>query len=190
MALGDALVEADRIAADGRGRELADHLLALEPAVVACLASSGLDHSSAEHALAVLVKGLVYPNAPRNLHQPPASQADDDAAEKHRWLIGGIDPLRFDPAVSERMRALQPGEWLQLTDALGETVDAKIAWISPLTARRLLVNRRGLRVLVASAEELANLAAAGRLQVGCEPTAFEQAMRHMREQLDRTATRH
>ena len=45
-------------------------------------------------------------------------------------------------------------------------------------------------MLVASAEELASLAAAGRLQVGCEPTAFEQAMRHMREQLDRGVTRH
>ncbi|MGH8084749.1 MAG: DUF1631 family protein [Lysobacter sp.] len=190
VGLGDALVEADRIAADGRGRDLAQRLLALEPVIVACLGSSGLDPSSADHALAVLVKGLVYPNAPRDLHDPPAAHTDDDAAERERWLVGGIDPLRFDPAVSERMRALQPGEWLQLTDIQGETVDAKIAWISPLSARRLLVNRRGLRVLVASAEELASLAAAGRLQVGCEPTAFEQAMRHMREQLDRGVTRH
>ena len=190
VALGDALVEADRIAADGRGRDLAQRLLALEPTIVACLGSSGLDPSSADHALAVLVKGLVYPNAPRDLHGPPAAHADDDAAERERWLVGGMDPLRFDPVVFERMRALQPGEWLQLTDIHGEAVDAKIAWISPLSARRLLVNRRGLRVLVASAEELASLAAAGRLQVGCEPTAFEQAMRHMREQLDRGVTRH
>ncbi|GAB2608462.1 DUF1631 family protein [Novilysobacter erysipheiresistens] len=190
VALGDALVEADRIAADGRGRDLAQRLLALEPTIVACLGSSGLDPSSADHALAVLVKGLVYPNAPRDLHDPPAAHVDDDAAERERWLVGGMDPLRFDPSVFERMRALQPGEWLQLTDIQGETVDAKIAWISPLSARRLLVNRRGLRVLVASAEELASLATAGRLQVGCEPTAFEQAMRHMREELDRGVTRH
>ena len=54
----------------------------------------------------------------------------------------------------------------------------------------LLVNRRGLRVLVASAEELASLHAAGRLQLGCEPTAFEQAMRQVRQQLDRAVGQH
>ena len=188
--LGDALVEADRIAADGRGRDLAERLLALEPAIVACLGSSGLDHSAAEHGLAVLVKGLVYPNAPRDLHQPPASQAEDDAAERDLWLDAGTDAARVDPVVVERMGKLQPGDWLQLTDLQGDAVDAKVAWTSPLTRRRLMVNRRGLRVLVASVDELAQLSAVGRLQVGCEPTAFEHAMRHMREQLDGAATRH
>jgi PIN domain nuclease of toxin-antitoxin system len=77
-----------------------------------------------------------------------------------------------------------------MTDIHGESVDAKVAWVSPLTARRLLVNRRGLRVLVASAEELASLHAAGRLQLGCEPTAFEQAMRQVRQQLDRAVGQH
>ena len=187
--LGDALVEADRIAADGRGRDLADRLLALEPAIVACLGSSGLDHSAAEHGLAVLVKGLVYPNAPRDLHAPPASQAEDDAAERGLWLDAATDAAKADAATVERMGKLQPGDWLQLTDLQGEAVDAKVAWVSPLTRRRLMVNRRGLRVLVASVEELARLSAVNRLQIGCEPTAFEQAMRHMREQLD-GATRH
>ncbi|MGH8073329.1 MAG: DUF1631 family protein, partial [Lysobacter sp.] len=187
--LGDALVEADRIAADGRGRDLAERLLALEPAIVACLGSSGLDHSAAEHGLAVLVKGLVYPNAPRDLHAPPASQAEDDAAERGLWLDAVTDAAKVDPAMLERMGKLQPGDWLQLTDLQGETVDAKVAWVSPLSRRRLMVNRRGLRVLVASVEELAQLSAVSRLQIGCEPTAFEQAMRHMREQLD-GATRH
>ena len=184
VALGDALVDADRIAADGRGAELADRLLALEPAIVACLGSSGLDQSAAEHGMALLVKGLVYPNAPRDLHQPPASQADDDAAERGLWLPDVTDLTRLPPAEVERMRGLQPGDWVQLTSIEGEAVDAKVAWISPLTERRLLVNRRGLRLLVASAAELASLAVVGRLKMGCEPTAFEQAMRHLREQLD------
>jgi len=182
--LGDALVDADRIAADGRGRDLAARLLALQPAIIACLGSSGLDQSAAEHGLAVLVRGLIYPNAPRDLHQPPAAEADEDAGEKGLWIAGGTDTLRFDPAMAERMRQLQPGDWLQLSDLQGEAIDAKVAWVSPLTARRLLVNRRGLRVLVASAEELASLHAAGRLQLGVEPTPFEQAMRHVRQQLD------
>ncbi|KGM56675.1 hypothetical protein N799_02890 [Lysobacter arseniciresistens ZS79] len=189
-ALGDALVDADRLAAEGRGRDLAARLLALQPAIIACLGSSGLDHSAAEHGLAVLVKGLIYPHAPRDLHEVPPGPADDDDAERGLWVAGGTDTLRFDPAMADRMRQLEPGDWLQLTDIQGEGVDAKVAWVSPLTSRRLLVNRRGMRVLVASAEELASLHAAGRLQLGCEPTAFEQAMRQVRQQLDRAVGQH
>ena len=77
-----------------------------------------------------------------------------------------------------------------LTNAEGETTAAKVAWVSPLTSRYLLVNRRGLRVLVASAEELAALASANRLAIGAERTAFDEAMRQVRRHLDRgTGTR-
>ena len=64
---------------------------------------------------------------------------------------------------------------------------AKVAWISPLTSRFLLVNRRGMRVLVASAEELAALAQAGRLVVGAESTPSDEAMRQVRNRLGRNA---
>ncbi|MGV8941608.1 MAG: DUF1631 family protein [Lysobacter sp.] len=190
ISLGNALVEADRIAAAGRGSELARHLLALEPMIVTCLASSGLDQSAADHGLAILVKGLVYPNTPRDLRAPPPRQAEDDVEERGLWLDAAVDPLSLDPADVEQLGALPIGAWLQLTDVRGESTAVKIAWISPLTARRLLVNRRGLRVLVASVEELAGLALSGRLQMGSEPTAFEQAMRHVRQQLDLAAAKH
>ncbi len=186
VSLGDALVAADRLAAEGRGAELADHLLALEPRITECLASSGLDQTAAEHALALLVKGLVYPHTPRDLYPPPPRQAQDDDEERRLWL----DPrgaARAKSAQVEELRALEAGSWLQISDLKGESLAAKIAWVSPLSDRRLLVNRRGLRVLVATVEELAVMEASGRLKVGCEPTAFEQAMQHVREQLDRAA---
>ncbi|MGY0797809.1 DUF1631 family protein [Lysobacter sp. A286] len=189
VALGDSLVEADRIAAEGRGRDLARHLLAIEPAISTCLASSGLGHSAAEHGLAVLVKGLVYPNTPRDLHPAPASEAEEDAQEKHLWLDKG-ERLEFDPSQADQLRSLAVGSWLQVTDIRGNSSAAKIAWVSPVTGRRLLVSRRGVRLLVASVEELAMLAGVGRLRTGCEPTAFEQAMQHVRVQLDRAAHTH
>lgn len=182
--LGNELVEADRVASEGRGGELARHLLSIEPGLTACLASSGLDSSAAEHGMAMLVKGLVYPAARRDLHPPPPAERDEDAQERGLWIAGGSDTLRYDPGEAERMRELPVDTWLRVTDTRGEAVDAKVAWISPLTSRRLLVNRRGMRVLVASAEELASLVAAGRLQLGVEPTPFEQAMQHVRRQLD------
>ncbi|WP_222565131.1 DUF1631 family protein [Novilysobacter antarcticus] len=187
VSLGDALVAADRLAAEGRGAELADHLLALEPRIAECLASSGLDQTAAEHALALLVKGLVYPHTPRDLYPPPPREEQDDDDERSLWL----DPrgaARATPAQVEELRALEAGSWLQISDLKGESLAAKIAWVSPLSDRRLLVNRRGLRVLVATVEELAVMAASGRLKVGCEPTPFEQAMQHVREQLDRAAS--
>ena len=88
-----------------------------------------------------------------------------------------------DSALVERMRQLRAGELMQLVDAQGERIAVKVAWVSPLTTRRLLVNRRGMRVLLGSAEELAALAESGRLELGGEPAPFDEALRHVRQHL-------
>ena len=183
--LGDDLVEADRLAETGRGRELADCLIALEPAVVQCLATSGLDDTAARHGMAWLVSALANPATPRQLHVPAsrsADESDDDGARLR--LAGGTDTVPHDPDVAALIRRLQPGEWLRMVDPQDEATAVKVAWISPLTSRLLLVNRRGLRVLAASAEELAGLVGAGRLTVGAENTPFAEAMRQLRHRLD------
>lgn len=187
LALGDALVMADKLAAENRGRELADQLLALQPIIVQCLASSGLDDSAAQHGMAGLVRALSTPDKERAEHPlPSAAEFEEDVAEERRlYLTGGDAQMAHDPLLAERMRQLEPGDWLRLTNIQGETVAVKVAWVSPLTSRFLLVNRRGVRALVASAEELAVLAASGRLLVGAERTAFDEAMRHVRRHLDR-----
>ncbi|MFC3813695.1 DUF1631 family protein [Lysobacter sp. GCM10012299] len=188
IALGDALLMADRMAEENRGRELADQLLALQPAIVECLASSGLDDSAAQHGMAGLVRALATPDTPRRRRPPPQlTMPDDDASENERklWLAGGTDTMTHDQILAERMRSLEVGDWVRLTDLQGESVAAKIAWISPLTSRFLLVNRRGIRMLAASPEDLAALATAGRLTIGAERTAFDEAMRQVRRHLDR-----
>lgn len=184
-ALGDALVDVDRLAAQGAGHLLADHLNSLQPAIVACLASSGLDSSAAEHGLAVLVRGLAHPHTPRQLHPVPTVEApSDDVAERRLWLVGGTDTVKErDVALVERMSQLRVGEMLQLVDSRGESIAVRAAWVSPLSSRVLLVNRRGVRVLFASAEELADLAESGRLELGEECTPFEEALRHVRQHL-------
>lgn len=190
LMLGDALVVADEFAAQNRGRQVADRLVALQSAIVQCLASSGLDDSASEHGLAGLVRSLAWPDAARRAHglapaQPPH---DDEAGEERRlWLVGGTATVQHDPAVADRMRRLLPGDWVRISDTQGEAVAAKVAWVSPLTSRLLLVNRRGIRVLVASAEELAALAAEGRLTVSAERTPFDEAMSEVRHQLGRVA---
>jgi hypothetical protein len=190
LALGDALLDADRLARSGRdGRKLADRLIALEEAIVSCLASSGLDEDSARQGLAELVRALAWPDAPRGPQPLPVVTGDDDGAgdEAALWLAGNADTLALDPEVTARMRRLLPGEWLRLMDPAGQALAVKVAWISPLTGRFLLVNRRGLRVLVASAAELSALAQAGRLQVGAERAPTDEAMRHLRDKLAEAA---
>jgi hypothetical protein len=187
LALGDALLQADKLAAENRGSELADHLLDIEPLVLRCLASSGLDESAAQHGLAGLVRALATPDGPRRAQSASPLAGSDSAEiseERRLWLAGGTATLDHDPDVAERMRQLTVGEWVRLTDVHGEVSAAKVAWVSPLTSRFLLVSRRGLRLLVASAEELAVLSKEGRLVVGSERTAFDEAMRRVRERLD------
>lgn len=190
LALGDALLDADRIARTGQdGRKLADRLLSLQDSIAECLASSGLDEDAARQSLANLIRALALPDAPRNLQQVPAPVVDEESTtdDVSLWLAGGTDTVPHDPEVAARMRRLLPGEWLRLMDPNGQAVAVKVAWISPMTSRFLLVNRRGLRVLVASAAELATLAQAGRLEVGAERAPTDEAMRHLRDRLSRAA---
>ncbi len=184
LALGEALVVVDGLAAQGRGAVVADRLLALQPAITDCLASCGLDEAIANDWLAGLVRALAQPDLERSQRQlPPPQVADDEAEQGPLRLVGGHAGLDFDPQVAERIRRLVPGDWLRLQDARDEHVAAKLAWISPLTARLLLVNRRGVRVLVASAEQLAVLVAQGRLVLGTEQAPFDEAMRQLRQRL-------
>ena len=184
IALADALVVVDGLAAQGRGAVVADRLIALQPAITECLASCGLDESAAHHWLAEVVRALAQPDLPRSLRRlPPPQVADDEAEQGPVRVVGGTDTLAFDAQVAERLRQLVPGEWLRLRDAKGDQVAAKIAWISPLTGRFLLVNRRGLKVLVASAEQLAAMASDDRLVVGTEQAPFDEAMRQLRQRI-------
>jgi hypothetical protein len=187
VALGDALVEADGLAARAEGRALAGRLVSLERNIVDCLGTSGLDDSAAQHGLVALVRGLAWPDAARAVHPlPPRADIEEDSDDRKLWLAGGTDTLPpHDPSVVQALRAMTVGQWLHLVDAEGNAVKAKVGWISPLTSRRMLVNARGGRVLVASVEELATLAAQERLVMASAPRAFSEALAQVGERLRR-----
>jgi hypothetical protein len=181
--MGDALAHADALAARADGAALVRQLIALEAPLTECLASSGLDSTAASHGLAGIVRGLANPDAARRLRPMPPAVRDEPEQESRLWLAGGTATVRHDPAVAATLRELEVGAWLRLTDAQGDTVSVKLAWVSPLTSRLLLVNRRGMRVLVAGVEELAILAADGRLVVDTGRSPFDAAMRQLQDQL-------
>ena len=94
-------------------------------------------------------------------------------------VVGGTEAVACDDHLLTRVTKLQVGDWLQLQSADGQFAPAKVSWISPISARLLLVNRRGIRVLVASVRELAVMAALGKITLRDGEAAFDDAMHQM-----------
>lgn len=104
-------------------------------------------------------------------------------------VVGGSEQLDYDAAMLERMRSLQVGNWLQLSTSAERVEPAKVSWISPISGRLLLVNRRGIRVLVASPQELAAMAKLGNVVLREGESPFEDAMQQIAGRLKSAAQR-
>ena len=149
----------------------------------AILASAGCVGEAAQAALDALRDALSRLLAGQaaledDARMPVQVAAAEPAPEPEPQLeiVAGSASLDYDAAMLERIRKLQIGDWIQLAAADGHFAPAKVSWISPISARLLLVNRRGIRVLVASVEELAVMAKLDRVIVRDGETAFEDAM--------------
>jgi hypothetical protein len=185
LALGDELLSIDQAAARGEGGRVAGRVLALHPGLVECLSSSGLDDQVASEWMAGLARTLAFPDAPREQRPlPPMPRLSDDGDDtKLLEVIDGNASLDYDHADAARIAALGPGSWMRLIDEDGQEGSVKVAWISPLTSRLLLVNRRGVRKLVASPQQLAALIKVGRLFAEADEMPFDDAMRQVRQKL-------
>jgi hypothetical protein len=189
LALADELVGIDEAAARADGGCVAERVLRLHGGLVECLSSSGLDDQVASEWMAGLARVLAFPDAVREVRPLSAMPqlADDSEDTRLLQVVGGHAALDFEADVAERLASLTPGTWMRLVDENGEEGSVKVAWISPLTSRLLLVNRRGVRKLVASPQQLAALVKAGRLMDDAADLPFDQAMRHIRQRLTQVA---
>jgi len=126
----------------------------------AIVASSGYVGEAASAIIDELQDELAPPPIVEAAHVPETAAASEtqdgetEAAPRMR-IVAGTDLLDFDADMHERVRALRIGDWLQLLAPSGRMEPAKVSWVSPISSRLLLVNRRGVRVLTASTEELA-----------------------------------
>lgn len=187
IGLGDAMVQVDADAAQVRGSAVADQLLALQAPLGECYTSCGLDANAARDAVARIISALAMPDTARSVHQPHGDALDETADEEAGIplrLAGGLDSLKHDPAIAARMRRLRVGQGLRLVDRHGRESAARIAWISPLTSRFLIVNRRGVRQMVVSPEELAALVGNGRVVVRSVDAPFDEAMKQLWQRLN------
>lgn len=189
IALGDAVVQVDADAALARGAAVADQLLGLQVPLGECYSANGLDAAGARESMARIISALALPDTLRRIHAPQAAQAEplrDDDSRANLRLMAGTDTLDFDPGIAARMRRLRVGQGLRLVDATGHESSCRIAWVSPLTSRFLIVNRRGMRKLVASPEELAALVASGHAVVRSVDAPFDEAMKQVWQHLNPT----
>lgn len=156
----------------------------------AILSSSGCVGSAADDVINALDACFQRVATSDNLElvepEPEPAQVPGNTRPSLR-IVGGYDQLDFDPTMAERLHALEVGTWLQLAGESGKLEQAKVSWISPISSRFLFVNRRGIRVLVASAEELAAMAKQGRLQLRQADTAFDDAMHQIMGRLQSSA---
>lgn len=159
------------------------------------LSSSGCTGDSAQVAIDSLQDALVRLSAgeraaENQTHMPeqvilPESRVVEP--EPQLEIVAGNDHLDYDAAMLDRMRKLQVGSWLQLATSADRVEPAKVSWISPISSRLLLVNRRGIRVLVASAEELAAMAKIGKVSLREGESVFDNAMHQVADRLKNAA---
>lgn len=184
--VGDAMLQVDADAAEVRGAVVAKQLLALQAPLGDCYSSCGMEAAAARDAMARIISALALPDTPRTVHQPQDDVADaaDEGDDGVLRVAGGHAQLAFDPAIAARMRRLRVGQGLRVVGEDGHESAGRIAWISPLTGRFLIVNRRGVRKTVVSPEELATMVAEGRAQVRSVDAPFDEAMKQLWQRIN------
>lgn len=163
-------------------------------ALSAILESSGcVGHAAEEtlaalhHTLARIAEGDASAEQQTLPTPPPIPAPPPPVVEPLLVPVTQGPTLDFDAEVADQIRALEIGSWVQLTSENGRSEPAKVSWVSPISARLLFVNRRGIRVLVASAEELAAMVKAGRMALRGVDNAFEDSMRQVMGRLQAEA---
>ncbi len=183
--LGATLAELDIAGAALESDKLARGFIAQLASLRECLALGGQVHDAAEEAIARLSAGLADPDAeraPRAVAPLAVEAAADDLPIAGLRLVSTRETPE-DPVLVARLRKLRTGQGLRIREEEGHESAARIAWVSPLTGRFLIVNRRGLRKMVVTAEELAVLVGRGEVVIRAIEAPVDHAMRQVWEQL-------
>lgn len=170
-------------------------LQACQPALRKVFASVGLHGDGGAAAIDALHDTLqsiaeLRPELERALPElPPVALPSPPPQEAPAIDFGSTAKAEdFDDADAERFRRMEVGTWLDFADKDGKVQAGKLSWVSPISARLLFVNRRGIRFCVASPEELAVMVRLGRLRPHVDDGAFDSAMQGVIDRLEpRTA---
>lgn len=195
-----ALTVADRLLAllpkpGDSAEQVAPALNAMREPIETVLASSGIIGEAAQDVMRGLADSLE--RRARGLAPVPAPAAAAAPAEdnvvplpgrrspvndllndlKPRLeVVGGKANLDVSDSDVEQMRQLKVGTWIHIAGDDGKHHPVKLSWVSPISSRLMFTNRRGVRVLVASVEELAAMKQAGNLLVREQEQVFDQVL--------------
>ena len=177
-ALGVADSLLDLLPREGRQNpNVGSALNELRDPIEAVLASSGITGEAASEMIRNIGSGIesirlqpLPPQAerPRAAVAPEPKPALSIVSDKER-----LDYNEDDVSV---LRDLKIGVWLDLAGEDEKLHPAKLSWVSPISSRLMFVNRRGVRILVASVEELAAMKKQGKLVLREQEHVFDQAM--------------
>jgi hypothetical protein len=157
-------------------------LMKMRPCIESVLASSGVLSDSSMALVQRIAESAKYFHADKpvqSAHTEQISGSNEQPSglsESALHLVFNKDALDYIQEDAEFFKALPIGTWLQLEGSNGSYSPIKLAWISPISSRLMFVNRRGVRVLVVSVEELAQMKKQGKLIIHAEDNVFEQTM--------------
>jgi len=143
------------------------------------LASSGITGETAHETIRAMVtslEALAYAPADEKPRVVSAAPTDQRPALA---IVSDKEKLDYEPEDVEALREIKIGTWLDLAGDDGKLHPAKLSWVSPISSRLMFVNRRGVRILVASLEELAAMKKKGTLVVREADQVFDQVLQRV-----------
>ena len=183
LAVADTLL--DLLPREGRPTRNANSALQnLREPIENVLASSGITGESAGETIRGLAATIEAVGASPELADKPKI-VSAAAAEPRPALVIVSDKERLDYNEEDLalLRALKIGTWLDLAGEDKKLHPAKLSWVSPISSRLMFVNRRGVRILVASVEELAAMMKLGNLVLREQDQVFDQVLHRVMDRL-------
>ncbi len=175
LGVADALLELLPNAEHPNRHAIAPSMINMREPLETVLASSGITGESALQTirgLQVSMESMVQQPATVQIIAAPAIEARKPLLS----VVSNKDALDYNVEDIPVLRNLAIGMWVHLAADDDKLHPAKLSWISPISSRLMFVNRRGVRVLVASLEELAAMKKQGKLIVREQESLFDQAM--------------
>ncbi len=120
---------------------------------------------------------------------PPPASANDETNFVDEIVLGAKGEEDLDEAEMvddefvETARAIKVGTWVEFRDASGHIERAKLSWISPISAKYLFVNRKGLKVGDKTVWGLAGELRTGQAEVLEDVPLFDRALDAIVERL-------
>jgi hypothetical protein len=124
---------------------------------------------------------------------PPPASANDDTNFVDEIVLGEKgeededEGDMLDDSYVETARAIKVGTWVEFRDKVGHIERAKLSWISPISAKYLFVNRKGLKVGDKTVWGLAAELRAGTAEILEDVPLFDRALDAIVERLKNSA---